>query len=147
MTWPFPNGGPIFDQDAAGLSDWHVTGCVIRDKALFRDAGLIPDSLPHFLDGYCVGSRFWVYDQPSDYYRRHLVLHEGTHSFMFTVLGGCGPPWYMEGTAELLGTHRWKDGQLELNYIPANWEESPMWGRIKIVQDDLAAHRARLSRA
>jgi hypothetical protein len=139
----FPQWCAYFEQDAARLSDWHVTGCVIRDKALFRDAGLIPDNLPPFLNGYCMGSRIWVYDQPSDYYRRHLVLHEGTHSFMFTVLGGCGPPWYMEGTAELLGTHRWKDGRLELNYIPANREESLMWGRVKIVQDDFAAHRAK----
>ena len=62
---------------------------------------------------------------------------------MNTVLGGTGPPWYMEGMAELLGTHRWKDGQLTLGYFPANRDEVPMWGRIKIVRDAFAARHAK----
>ena len=53
-----------------------------------------------------MGREFWLFDQPTDYYVRHLLLHEGTHVFMVSFLGGCGPGWYMEGTAELLGTHR-----------------------------------------
>ena len=59
-----------------------------------------------FGHGYPRNDGFWLYEQPSDYYRRHLLLHEGTHGFMNTLLGGCGPPWYMEGMAELLATHR-----------------------------------------
>jgi hypothetical protein len=62
---------------------------------------------------------------------------------MNTLLGSCGPPWYMEGIAELLATHRWQDGRLLLNYMPADRDEVPMWGRIGRIQDDVAAGRAR----
>ena len=50
-----------------------------------------------------MGAELWLHDQPTAYYRRHLLLHEGTHVFMASFLGGCGPGWYMEGTAELFG--------------------------------------------
>jgi hypothetical protein len=102
----------------------------------------MPDYLPAFQNGYSWNYDLWLYDQPSDYYRRHLLLHEGTHGFMNTVLGSCGPPWYMEGIAELLATHRWKDGRLELSTMPADRSEVPMWGRIKIIRDAYAERRA-----
>ena len=66
----------------------------------------MPTGDDKFLHGLSTGSDLWLYDQPSAYYRRHLLLHEGTHAFMGKFLGGCGPGWYMEGTAELFGTHR-----------------------------------------
>ena len=68
---------------------------------------------------------FWLYDQPTAYYRRHLMLHEGTHVFMVSFLGGCGPGWYMEGTAELFGTHRLDEqsGQLTLRIMPRSREK------------------------
>ncbi len=135
-----------FGVDPARHAGWHVTGCVMKDRALFQAAGLLPDGLPAFLHGYSVGKRVWVYEQSSDYYRAHLVLHEGTHAFMNTVLGGGGPPWYMEGMAEMLGTHRWRDGRLTLGYAPARRNEVPMWGRIKIVRDGFDAHRAKTLR-
>jgi hypothetical protein len=52
----------------------------------------------------------------------------------------------MEGMAELLGTHRWRDGRLTLGYFPINPDEVPMWGRIKIVRDGFAARRAKTLR-
>ena len=61
---------------------------------------------------------------------------------MNTVMGGCGPPWYMEGMAEYLATHRWHDGRLTLGYMPPNRDEVPQWGRIRIIQDAVAQHRA-----
>ena len=94
------------------------------------------------MHGYSRNYGLWVYEQPSVYYRRHLLLHEGTHGFMNTILGGCGPPWYMEGTAELLGTHRLRDGRLTLGAMPASRQEVPEWGRIRIIKDAFAGHRA-----
>src|SRR5207237_7879020 len=82
--------------------DWRMNGFLIVDKERFRRAGVLPETLPEFSHGYSYGYELWMNEQPSDYYRRHLLLHEGTHGFMNTVLGSCGPPWYMEGTAELL---------------------------------------------
>jgi hypothetical protein len=64
-----------------------------------------------------------------------LLLHEGTHGFMAKFLGGGGPPWYSEGTAELLATHRWLDSKLTLNHFPQHKEEVEGWGRIKIIRD------------
>lgn len=139
----FPQWCQYFGVDAAAHADWKISGFLMKDKSRFQQAGVLPDDLPSFLHGYSRGYSLWLYDQPSDYYRRHLLLHEGTHSFMSSVVGGWGPPWYMEGMAELLGTHRWRDGRLTLGVMPANREETPMWGRIKIVNDGFAARRAR----
>lgn len=120
---------------------WRMVGCLMVARERFAAAGLIPDNLPEFLHGYTVGDRFWMHEQPTEYYRRHLMLHEGTHGFMNARLGGCGPPWYMEGIAELLATHDLENvgGQwrLEMNHFPASREEMPYWGRIKIVKDGL----------
>lgn len=120
---------------------WHVTAHLMLDREKFRTAGLLPDELPDFAHGYTLHDRFWLDEQPSEYYRRHLLLHEGTHSFMFTRLGSCGPAWYMEGTAELLATHRLDDTGLTLAYFPQSREEVPMLGRIKLVRDDVNAGR------
>lgn len=58
---------------------------------------------------------------------------------MQTQLGADGPGWYMEGMAELLGTHRWQDGKLTVGVMPASKEATPMWGRIKIIRDAVKA--------
>jgi len=120
-----------------------MTGYVMKDKERFREIGLLPDRLPPFLNGYQRWAELWLYEQPSDYYRRHLLLHEGTHAFMNWALGGTGPPWYVEGMAELLATHRWQEGQLTLGYFPHDKAETPEWGRIKIIRADLAARRGK----
>ncbi len=139
----FPQWCKYFGVSPARHGDWQVTGCLMKDKSLFQRLKLLPDALPPFDNGFSYNHDLWVFDQSSDYYRRHLLLHEGVHSFMNTLLGSCGPAWYREGIAELLGTHRWSDGELTLGYFPASREETPMWGRIKIVRDALAAHRAK----
>ena len=125
----------------ADVEGWKTVGFVMRDKERFEGTGLYLDSLPPFPNGYSLGSQLWIYDQPSAYYRRHLLLHEGTHLFMYRWLGGAGPPWYMEGLAELLGTHRWERGKLMLGVMPRSKEDVPYWGRVKIVRDEYAAGR------
>ncbi|HEX5102232.1 MAG TPA: hypothetical protein VFV87_00370 [Pirellulaceae bacterium] len=130
-----------FGVDPATVEKWKIVGCVMVEKGRFQGAGLYSDNLPDFPNGYSAGSQVWLYDQPSDYYRRHLLLHEGTHAFMTRWLGGAGPPWYMEGMAELLGTHEWAGGKLTLGYLPRTKEEVPYWGRVKIVKDEFAANR------
>jgi hypothetical protein len=132
-----------FGVDPGRHAKWNVVVHLIGDKRLFRRAGFLPADLPPFPNAYCRHDELWVYEPPSEYYRRHLLLHEGTHAFMYTTLGSCGPPWYMEGVAELLATHRWHDGRLTMGCFPARREEVPHWGRIKAVRDDVAAQRAR----
>ena len=130
-----------FGQSPRRDPPWRVTACVIEDKQKFVRVGLMPKDLPPFLHAYFRGNRLWVYEQPSAYYRRHLLLHEGTHAFMNAHLGSCGPPWYKEGMAELLATHAIEDGHVSLNHFPADPEEVPDWGRIRLVRDALAAGR------
>jgi hypothetical protein len=139
----FPQWCAYFAVDEKDHADWRMTGRLMKDKLRFVAAGLLPDDLPPFLNGYCRHRDLWLYDKTSDYYRRHLLLHEGTHGFMFTVLRGCGPPWYSEGMAEMLATHRWNNGRLQLNCFPAKPADTPKLERIEIVENDLARHRGR----
>ncbi len=123
-----------FALDPEKYSQWRMTGRLMREPERFRQAGLLPADLPKFANGFTKSYDFWIYEQPTAYYRRHLMLHEGVHGFMITLLGSCGPTWYMEGVAELLATHRWEDGKLLVKYLPRSSEEVPMWGRVKIVR-------------
>ena len=130
-----------FQVPVAATSEWHIVGRLMKDKTRFQKAGLLPESLPPFGHGFNYGDHLWVYDQETDYYRRHLLLHEGTHGFMQKFLGGSGPAWYREGMAELLATHRWTNGKLQMKYSPRDRKETPGWGRIKIIKDEVAAGR------
>jgi hypothetical protein len=135
----FPQWCDYFKVKKDEHADWRVTGFLMKDKKRFDEAGLPVQTIRH---GYSQGDMFWLNEQPSDYYRRELFLHEGTHCFMITVLGSSAPPWYMEGMAEYLGTHCLTDGRLTLGYFPKNREEAPKWGRVRIIQDAVAAHKA-----
>lgn len=138
----FPQWREYFGVAAEASAEWRALGCLMKDRERFRRAGLLPPDVPDFPNGYARNFEFWLFDQPTDYYRRHLFLHEGTHVFMITQLGAMGPPWFGEGLAELLGLHRWRDGRLTLGYLPLSREETPLWGRIRIIQDAVAARRA-----
>lgn len=129
-----------FDVKPRRVESWRVRGCLMKDREKFREAGLTPKSNPDFRNGYSTAYRLWVMDQPTAYYRRHLLLHEGTHAFMYETLGGCGPGWHMEGMAETLATHRLAEGHLQLGVMPRRREEVPMLGRIKLVQDAVKAN-------
>ncbi len=118
-----------------------LVACLMRDKQRFVAAGLLPADLPAFDHAYFRGNRLWIFDQKDDYYRQHLLLHEGTHAFMNTMLGACGPPWFMEGIAELLATHAIENGKVVLNQFPVDAEDVPGWGRVELVRDALAAGR------
>ena len=138
-----PHWGAYFGIAPAKLADWRMRGFLMQSRERFAAAGLAPAELPEFKNGYSAGHDLWLYDQPSDYYRRHLLLHEGTHGFMNTQLGSCGAGWYMEGVAELLGTHLWADGRLTLGVVPRRKDDVPLWGRIALVKAEIAAGRMR----
>ena len=138
----FPLWCRYFGLDAGKLADWHVTGYLMKSRERFERAGYWQADLPPFSNGFSAGQKFWLYDQASPYYRRHLLLHEGVHSFMYLLLGQGGPTRYMEGMAELLATHHWQDGQLQVGYFPASSGEVQQLGRIEIIQNAVAAgHR------
>ena len=60
----------------------------MRNEATFRSHGLIPIQVPDFNFGYALNQQIWIKAQPSEYYTRHLVLHEGVHAYMFDAFGG-----------------------------------------------------------
>lgn len=132
-----PQWCELFGMELSSVADWKTTAYIMLDRSRFQRAGMIPDSIPEFPYGFQYGNQLWVVEQPSDYYRRHLLLHEGTHWFMNRKYGRSGPPWIMEGMAELLGTHRWEDGELQLGIIPQTKTDVPYWGRISLIQDQL----------
>ena len=139
----YPQWCAYFGQPEKPPEAWHTHGFLMRDKNRFITAGLLPAELPPFPNGYSIGHDLWLYEQPTEYYRRHLLLHEGTHSYMNTVLGGGAMPWYAEGMAELLATHRYVEGKLTLDYFPQRRDEVPQLGRIRLVRDAVAAGRLR----
>lgn len=123
------------------IGNWQVRGYLIRERPKFASLGVLLAGHENYLNGYALGSELWFDEQQSDYYRRHLFLHEGTHSFMLSAFGSAGPGWYMEGMAELLGTHRWEHHTLTLGIMPPDRESAALWGRVKLVREAVAAGR------
>jgi hypothetical protein len=138
-----PHWRRYFALDAAKTADWQVTGALMVSAERFASAGLLPGDLPAFKNGYSRGRKLWLYEQTSPYYRRHLLLHEGVHCVMNSLLGGSGPPWYAEGMAELLATHQWENGKMTVGFLPPRREAVPGWGRVELVQLAVAAGRSK----
>jgi hypothetical protein len=113
---------------------WKLTAVLIGDRKRF-EASELADKAPGFEDGYQLQDMIFLIEQPSLYYRRHLFLHEATHWAMYRAFGGAGSPWFMEGMAELYGTHRWNEQRLTLGIVPDTPAEVPRWGRFKRLRD------------
>ena len=128
----------FFGVDPKHCAAWQMRGCLIDDLETFRAADLL-GPFPTDLIGYSVDDRLWVREQKSDYFRRHLILHEGVHGFMNDLFGACGPEWYMESSAEYLATHRWENGRLELGVLPEHTDDLPGWRRIEMLKGDIKA--------
>ncbi len=121
-------------------TEYQLTGYIIANKTLFKRAGLLPHDLPQFLHGRHRGAEFWMNDQAHDYYRRHLMIHEGTHCFMTTMSSMGAPIWYMEGIAELFGGHWFdKTGKAHFRVMPHNVPDFAGFGRIIIIQQEVKA--------
>ncbi len=124
--------------------EFQVTGYLMRDEQRFHEAGMIPESLPAIEHGRHRRNEFWMREQPFDYYRRHLLIHEMTHCFMLLLPENRPPVWYVEGMAELFGTHRTAaDGTLQFNVMPTSPEEFAGFGRISIIRDLIENGRSR----
>ncbi|MEM8864378.1 MAG: hypothetical protein AAGF31_02395 [Planctomycetota bacterium] len=126
-----------FPAERDAVSDWHVQAYLIGEREKFAAAGLLPPTgHGEFLHGLSMGYELWLNEQPTDYYRRALFLHELAHSFMATLLGSCGPSWYMEAVAELQGAHEYdaRANKLRLGVMPASRDVAPSWGRVPLVR-------------
>lgn len=137
-----PQWGKYFGVEEKVWSGWKGTCYLIGDRNRFQEAGYFPAALPPFVYGYQLGEQMWCMEQPGEYYRRHLLLHEGTHWFMNHALGNLAPPWLMEGTAEKLGTHRWQAGELTLDVFPDRREGFEYWGRLLLIKKQRGTSQA-----
>ncbi|MDR2757273.1 MAG: hypothetical protein LBC20_16365 [Planctomycetaceae bacterium] len=131
-----------FELNPQNYETFKVEGFLINDFEKFKSSGAVRQ-VPNLRNGYALRCRIWVRNPDSEYYRRHLLLHEGVHAFMGYAFGFWGPPWYREGTAELLGTHRLENESLTLGYFPKSRYELSGWGRIDLVRGDLTKNHLR----
>ena len=121
---PAPDGTPF-----------RVTGCLIDAPERFTAAGLMPSERFAIRHGRHLNYRFWMFNPPSDYYRRHLLLHEFVHCFMNCEYGmfDIPPLWFTEGIAEYFATHSLAtpDGRPAMfGVLPSNIDAFHGWGRI-----------------
>jgi len=128
-------------------TEYQITGYLIGDIQKFRDAGMVPANLPLFPHGRHIGAEFWMKNQEFDHYRRHLLFHEATHCFMTampgtSVVGQPMPVWYLEGMAELFGTHIIADdGTVTFATMPVSSEAAVGFGRVQMVQMEVNSGR------
>ncbi len=128
-------------------SAFQMTGYLIRDEALFREAGLVPEDLPMFEHGRHRRNEFWLREQKYGYFRRHLLIHEATHCFMTYMPGVVAPVWYIEGMAEYFATHRFDSGgSVNFRVMPTSPEDFAGWGRITVIRDEFAAKQGKTIR-
>lgn len=123
---------------------FQLTGCLMKNRRPFLEAGLLPEDLVDFEHGRHRGCRFWMNEQAYDYYRRHLLIHEATHCYMMILPEVRRPPlFYLEGMAEFFGTHAIDSaGQIHFGVMPADPEAVVGFGRIEMIQRAVAEGHA-----
>ncbi|MEY3176631.1 MAG: hypothetical protein RLZZ436_4545 [Planctomycetota bacterium] len=123
---------------AADGSEFQVTGFLMEAPERFLQAGLLPDENFVIRHGRHLGYRFWMRNQPSAYYRRHLLLHEFVHCWMMCEAGmrDIPPLWFTEGLAEFLATHSTADGTSPaFGVLPEARTGFEGWGRITQIRE------------
>ncbi len=125
-----------FGVDPKLLEGLHITAILIGDRERLNKLGVL-DKVPAFDEGYQLGDNIYIQEQPTVYFRRLLFLHEATHWIVWRLYGGGGSPWFMEGMAEMQGTHSLTDGRLKLGVIPSSRELVSGWGRLRMIDETL----------
>ena len=128
-----PQWQSTYRLDQNQTNDFVVRAFVMVDRERFRRDGWLPDTLPPFAFGYALDDRVFVNRAESEYYTRHLLLHEGVHSLFLHVHRHTGPYWFAEGTAEWLATHRSGDDGLRIGIVPESPESAPYWARVTVL--------------
>ena len=128
---------------------FQMVGFIMADRALFREADLISADAQILLEGVFRNQFFWMNDQPIDYYRRHLMIHEGTHCFMTALPNPTNQfQWYMEGMAELFRAHQTDDqGRTQFRLFPRDRETFGGLGWIRLIDEDIRETGLRLPEA
>lgn len=124
-------------------TDFQVTGFLIDAKERFEKANVLPPEQFAFRHGRHLGYQFWMNNQTSAYYRRHLLLHEFVHCFMMCEHGmqNIPPLWFTEGIAEYFATHQLEKviSQSRFGILPPTVDGFEGWGRIAEIRDGSSA--------
>ncbi len=119
-------------------TEFQVTGFLMDARDRFKQAGVLPPNEFIIRHGRHLGYQFWINNQPTDYYRRHLLLHEFVHCFMMCEYGpyNIPPLWYTEGIPEYFATHRVHTDitRSEFAVLPTSSEGFEGWHRITEVR-------------
>ena len=97
--------------------------------ALFPDRGHFCDALARDGQSIVEGGGYYapenrtvyLFNQPSVYYTRHLLLHEATHQFHLLAATENRMPkatWYVEGLADYFAMHNWDGTRLHCGVVP-----------------------------
>ena len=115
-------------------TEFQVTGFLMDARERFKQADVLPPDEFTIRNGRHLGYQFWTNNQPADYYRRHLLLHEFVHCFMMCEYGmnNIPPLWYTEGIAEYFATHRLHTdvSKSEFGILPSSRHRFGGWHRI-----------------
>jgi hypothetical protein len=111
----------------------------------FKRLNLLPRdgaAVPH---GLQLEDRVWIRVQETEYYTRHLFLHEATHARMMAVsqFQGDGTLWFHEGIAEYIATHIIDTATLriQLTAWPRDPRQLPGWNHFTKLQEANKADR------
>lgn len=118
-------------------AEFQINGFLIKDKSKFEKTGLLQANLLDEFHGRQVGYQFWMMDQATEYYRRHLLLHEATHAFMWAIPNLKVPNAYMEGMAEYFGTHQVVGDKLQMRLMPINRSDFHGHDRLFLMRRDV----------
>ncbi|TWT62146.1 hypothetical protein [Rubinisphaera italica] len=120
-----------------------VRGSIMEDPALFLQAGLAPEELKDIRHGLYRGQEFWMREQETDYFRRHLMFHEVVHCLL-DVHGYAIPVWFHEGMAERIAVHQNDEkGNVLFAQVPGDVQVDGGFGRMQLIREEIAAGRFR----
>src|SRR6185312_9449659 len=71
-----PKWAEYFGVDKEKAAHWQARAYLIGDRRRFEALHLLPPGREGFVNGISMGAELWLHDQPTPYYRRHLLLHE-----------------------------------------------------------------------
>ena len=106
-----------------GVPNGPLQIALFSDRGHFCDA-LARDGQPMVKGGgyYAPENRtVYLFNQPSAYYTRHLLLHEATHQFHLLAATENRMPkttWYVEGLADYFAMHNWDGRRLRCGVVP-----------------------------
>ncbi|HCS54983.1 hypothetical protein [Rubinisphaera sp.] len=118
-----------------------LQGSIMEDPALFLQAGLAPEELKDVRHGLYRGQEFWMREQQTDYFRRHLLFHEVVHCLL-DVQGYAIPVWFHEGMAERIAVHQIDEkGNVLFAQVPGDSQVDGGFGRMQLIREEIDAGR------